>query len=66
MELERKDWEDLKKQAELNLKQAMISQMQFQKLLDLSLEKLAEFKPEEEKEAEALEEEIDKSLQEGS
>ena len=43
MEITKKDWEDLKKSAELNLKQNIISTYQFQTLLDLATSKIAEF-----------------------
>jgi len=49
MKLLKKDWEELKRAAEMNLKQAMISVEQFETLLALSEKKLAEFPIEAEK-----------------
>jgi len=52
MEIEKKDWEELKRNAEMNLKQSMISTYQFQTLCDLCDTKLSEMESEIEKEVE--------------
>ncbi len=59
MELIKEDWVNLKKAAEMNLKQSMISVEQFQTLLELSTRKLAEFPVED---TEKTAEEIVKNL----
>lgn len=46
-EIEKKDWEDLKKVSEMNLKQARISEQQFLTLLDLCIQRLAAYPKEE-------------------
>ena len=62
MKLLKKDWEDLQRAAEMNLKQAMISVEQFQTLLDLSTKRLAEFPADEPKKNDDTEKEADEIL----
>ena len=51
VKIEKKDWVELRKLAEMNYKQAMISQQQFQHLWELSIKRISEFPDEiEEKE----------------
>jgi thiamine pyrophosphokinase len=46
MEIEKKDWEDLKRSIEQMLKNSMISTMQYETALALCVDKIASFKDE--------------------
>ena len=54
VKLAKKDWEELKKAAEMNMKQSLISVEQFTALLDLSEKRLAEFPTDDEESKEIL------------
>jgi len=58
MEIKRKDWEELRKNAEDQLKGAMISTLQFQTLLDLCDKNITQLEDSEGKE---LEKEIEEA-----